>query len=64
MKNLQQLIDLLKSEKEKADKECDSYAKGGNVEFAFQRAGKVDAFSFALMNAQLLLLNTENEEDR
>lgn len=55
MKELQQLIDLAKVEKEKADEDCTMYLKDGRNDEAQYFDGKSTAFSFIVEQAELLL---------
>jgi hypothetical protein len=55
MSNIQQYIDLLKVEKEKASESLQLFEKNNCNLFAAQRSGKVEAFSFAIAKAELLL---------
>jgi hypothetical protein len=57
---IQRIIKKLKVEKEKANESCNLFTKNYNYEFAHQRAGKVEAFSFCIQELTFLL-NSERE---
>lgn len=63
MNTLQQFIDLMKLEKEKANESCNRFTENNNTAYAYQRAGKAEAFSFAIDKAELLLQAQQPNKD-
>ena len=55
MKNIQKYIDLLKLEKDKAEKKVNECYKAKKTSFAVQASGEAWALSFAIQQAELLL---------
>lgn len=62
MIELQKLKIWAEAEKEKANKGCNLFTKNKNFSFAYQRAGKVQAFSEIIEKLNLLLLKDESKQ--
>ena len=61
---LSRVVKLLKAEKDKANESYNLFKKNNNDNFAYQRAGKVEAFSFAIEELENLSIATTDSEEQ